>query len=475
MKRIIIFPVIVLYMAAFSWSVWQYQHPKLISSDQSKLLPTRIKQVRSAQSPEELTDWIRQAKRNHETISIAGLQHSQGGHTYLADATVLDMTNYDMILDYAPKQRRITVQSGVTWAEIQQRIQPDGLAIQVMQSQNIFTVGGALSVNVHGRDIRYGSLLDTVESFRLLNADGHIVNVSRTEHPDLFRLVPGGYGLFGVILDVTFKLTEDEWYTEQTIALDYREYPTYFQQHVLDDADVRMHIGRISVAPDGFFKEMYVTNYRKTDRTIPIEGEPLKQETIIALPKALLGLSRYSDFGKNQLWSFQKSYFLKQSGTFQSRNNVMRSDSAFMDYTSPSRTELLQEYFVPVESFVPYIDQLRSILTTEELNVLNITIRYVERDESAVLSYAKQDMFALVWLINTETDAASIRQTKRIVQKLIDVTLDHRGSYYLPYYPFATRAQFQQAYPKAASFQAAKQQYDPEAIFMNQFYIDYFK
>ncbi|MFZ0076439.1 MAG: FAD-binding oxidoreductase, partial [Exiguobacterium undae] len=223
MKRIIIFPVIVLYMAAFSWSVWQYQHPKPISSDQSKLLPTRIKQVRSAQSPDELTDWIRQAKRNHETISIAGLQHSQGGHTYLADATVLDMTNYDMILDYAPKQRRITAQSGVTWAEIQQRIQPDGLAIQVMQSQNIFTVGGALSVNVHGRDIRYGSLLDTVESFRLLNADGHIVNVSRTEHPDLFRLVPGGYGLFGVILDVTFKLTEDEWYTEQTIALDYRK------------------------------------------------------------------------------------------------------------------------------------------------------------------------------------------------------------------------------------------------------------
>ncbi|HCN59006.1 MAG TPA: FAD-binding oxidoreductase [Exiguobacterium sp.] len=475
MKRIAVGTVMVVYMTVFSFSLWTYQHPVLTSSDQSKLLPTRVKQIRSATSTNDLKYWVAQAKQRQETVSVAGMQHSQGGQTYLPDTTVLDMTDYDRILEYTPDKHRITVQSGITWAEIQDRIQPDGLAVQVMQSQNIFTVGGALSVNVHGRDIRYGSLLDTVDSFRLLKADGTVVHVSRNENADLFRLVPGGYGLFGIILDVTLKLTDDEWYTEQTVALDYHDYPAYFRQHVLGDADVRMHIGRISVAPDGFFKEMYVTNYHKAERTVPIEEEPLKQETIIALPKALLGLSRYSDFGKNKLWSFQKSYFLKQSGTYESRNNVMRSDSAFMEYTSPGRTELLQEYFVPVDSFVSYVDQLRSILTAHELNVLNITIRYVEQDRTAALSYAKQDMFALVWLINTETDPVSINETKRIVQKLIDATLEHQGSYYLPYYPFATRDQFTAAYPNAAAFKAAKQRQDPKGLFMNQFYLDYLK
>ena len=48
-----------------------------------------------------------------------------------------------------------------------------------MQSQNIFTVGGSLSVNVHGRDIRHEALIDTVDSFRLLMADGTVRNVSR--------------------------------------------------------------------------------------------------------------------------------------------------------------------------------------------------------------------------------------------------------------------------------------------------------
>ncbi len=63
-------------------------------------------------------------------------------------------------------------------------------------------------------------------------------------------------------------------------------------------------------------------------------------------------------------------------------------------------TEVLQEYFVPVDEFASYIDDLREVLATEKLNLLNITVRYVEKDNKAVMSYAKDDMFALVLLIN---------------------------------------------------------------------------
>lgn len=57
----------------------------------------------------------------------------------------------------------------------------------------------------------------------------------------------------------------------------------------------------------------------------------------------------------------------------------MRSDSAFMEYENPNRTEVLQEYFVPIDAFTKYIDDLRNALNEEEFNLLNITIRYVER------------------------------------------------------------------------------------------------
>ena len=198
---------IFLYSLALYSSVFVYSQQKTeVVEDAGKLLPTKMKVIRSSHSIPDLQKWVQE----EETISIAGMQHSQGGHTLYPNGTLLDMKSYNKILDFDPGKRKITVQSGVTWADIQEKINPFGLSIKVMQSQNIFTVGGSLSVNVHGRDIRYGSLIDTVDSFRLLKADGEVINVSRTENSGYFNYVIGGYGLFGVILDVTLQLAEDE-------------------------------------------------------------------------------------------------------------------------------------------------------------------------------------------------------------------------------------------------------------------------
>lgn len=255
--------VIMAYTVFLATSVNTYKeqlnHP--IMSDVGKLLPTKIKRIENAEDESSLKQVVRDANVSGEKISIAGMQHSQGGQTYYPNGTMLDMKGYNKILEFNPAEKRIRVQSGVTWNDIQKKINPYGLAVQVMQSQNIFTVGGSLSVNVHGRDIRHEALIDTVESFRLLMADGTVRNVSREENADLFPYVIGGYGLFGVILDVTLKLTNDELYETHTKVLDYKEYSSYFKNKVRRDEDIRMHLARISVAPHSFLKEMYVTDY----------------------------------------------------------------------------------------------------------------------------------------------------------------------------------------------------------------------
>lgn len=226
--------VIVAYTVLLATSVNTYKeqliHP--IMSDVGKLLPTKIKRVEHAEDESSLKQVVQDANVSREKISIAGMQHSQGGQTYYPNGTMLDMKEYNKILAFDPEKKRITVQSGVTWNDIQKKINPYGLAVQVMQSQNIFTVGGSLSVNVHGRDIRHEALIDTVESFRLLMADGTVRNISREENAELFPYVIGGYGLFGVILDVTLKLTDDELYEMHTRMIDYKEYTSYFKEKV---------------------------------------------------------------------------------------------------------------------------------------------------------------------------------------------------------------------------------------------------
>src|SRR5579872_279851 len=100
-----------------------------------------------------------------------------------------------------------------------------------MQGPNVFTVGGSISVNAHGWDMRHGPVAASVEWFSILLADGSVKRCSRTENPELFHLVLGGYGLFGVILNVGLHVTDNAAYTAQ-IHLNFIDLPAYFDQQI---------------------------------------------------------------------------------------------------------------------------------------------------------------------------------------------------------------------------------------------------
>ena len=102
------------------------------------MLPTKIKRVENAEDERSLKQLVQDANVSGEKISIAGMQHSQGGQTYYPNGTMLDMKGYNEILEFDPEKKRIRVQSGVTWNDIQKKINPYGLAVQVMQSQKYF-------------------------------------------------------------------------------------------------------------------------------------------------------------------------------------------------------------------------------------------------------------------------------------------------------------------------------------------------
>ncbi|RLQ91349.1 FAD-binding oxidoreductase [Planomicrobium sp. Y74] len=474
MKRyLMLFVYVTLLFLSLHYFTEQSTGP--ITEDRSRLLPVKMKAIKATDSTAEIQQVVLDANSEGDPIAIAGMQHSQGGHTEYPDGILLDMKPYNKILAFDAQEKTITVQSGATWRDIQDYINPYGLALKVSQSQNIFTIGGSLSVNAHGLDIRHGSLIDTVESLRLLDANGKILTLSSEQNSELFQAVLGGYGLFGIILDVTLRLTDDEMYEIHSEQLQYDDYSDYFNENVKADDSVKMHLARISLSPDSYLKDMYVINYQAMEpEGVPMDSQKLREETLIAVPKFFLGLARLNEQGKRTFWNTQKTYSASIDGKVISRNNVMRSDSEFMEYSHPENTEVLQEYFVPVENFEAYVDDLRETLIDEEaFNLLNITIRFVEKNEKAVLSYAKEDMFSLVLLINQGTDAKSIEDTGRVVRNMIDVTLDHGGSYYLPYFGYPTKEQMAEAYPRTREFFDLKKKYDPDERFMNIFYEEY--
>src|SRR5204863_5848582 len=119
----------------------------------------------------------------------------------------------DRVISFDREHGLIEAEAGIQWPKLIRTYldaQADsakqwGIA-QKQTGADTFTLGGSLSSNVHGRGLAMKPLISNVESFTLINPDGKTVRCSRSENPELFRAVIGGYGLFGLISRVTLRL-----------------------------------------------------------------------------------------------------------------------------------------------------------------------------------------------------------------------------------------------------------------------------
>jgi FAD/FMN-containing dehydrogenase len=145
-----------------------YTPPATLINDVTQMNPTHVARVITPRSAEEVAAALRETTG---PVSIGGGRFSQGGQVSHPDSVHLDMREMNRVVSLDVPGKRIVVEPGITWREIQQAIDPHDLSIKIMQTYSNFTVGGSLSVNVHGRYIGEGPLVRSVESIKLVLAD----------------------------------------------------------------------------------------------------------------------------------------------------------------------------------------------------------------------------------------------------------------------------------------------------------------
>lgn len=446
--------------------------------DKGQINSTSVSKIENIESENDIFRAIKTAKAKHLPISIMAVQHSQGGQTLASNAIVLNMLTFNNVINLDVKKKQITVQSGIIWSDLQKYINKYNLAVKSMQSPNIFSVGGSLSVNAHGDDFRSGAVGNSIVSFHIMLADGKIISVSPNSHSDLWKAVRGGYGVLGVVTDVTLQLTDNVWlmshYNETTV----NDLPAYFTQNVLKNKSDVFFYAHVNITPgSNFLRDMYVITYTDLNniptKLIPLDN-PDKWNVIL---KPGFNISRHGSFGRSIRWKVEKGIFKKIYGDHQvSRNNAMEKPLRFAsDYHSSANADWLQEYFIPVARIPEFMNSLRSIANDNNINLLNVTIRYVKAENDILLSYSKADCFSVVLYFNQNLSNKSIESAKKWTRELIDAAISLNGSYYLTYQDFATQEQFEKSYPHYREFITVKNRYDHDHLFDNKFYHQYFK
>ncbi|TCC99810.1 FAD-binding oxidoreductase [Pedobacter psychroterrae] len=444
------------------------------SQDASNLNKTKVDtliQLSSAgdSAVMQIVGLVKQSAATHKNISIAGAQHSMGGHTISANGIVLDMKHFNyMRLDTLNDV--LLVGAGALWNQVIPYLDNYGKSVKIMQSNNSFSVGGSISVNCHGWQPNSPPIASSVRSFRLVKADGEIVTCSRTENQELFSLVLGGYGLFGVILDVRLEVTDNKIYSAKQYVIKSRDYIKEYDRLAATNPNIGLVYGRINVNSEHFMEEAILATYLTTADPVV----RLKQEnTFATFRRILFRASANSDYGKNLRWRIEKQAVKLMNDKKFSRNRLFSEGVETFQTTDTGYTDILHEYFIPKVRVSEFIEALRKELPGHKIDLLNITLRNVMKDEDTYMNYANEEVFGFVMLFNQKKDKAAEQEMQYLTQRLIDIALTLKGTYYLPYRLHASQEQLYRAYPKARKFFSLKRKYDPDMRFSNQFFKTY--
>jgi FAD/FMN-containing dehydrogenase len=144
------------------------------------------------------------ARNENLLVAVRGTGHNVAGFAVCDDGLVIDLSLMKAI-KVDPKAQRVRAQGGCNWGEVNDALQPHGLAatggfVSVTGVSGL-TLGGGLGWLVR----KHGLALDNLLSAEVVLADGRLVTASPREYDDLFWAIRGGGGNFGVVTSFEFQ------------------------------------------------------------------------------------------------------------------------------------------------------------------------------------------------------------------------------------------------------------------------------
>lgn len=457
----------------------------IVNDIHSQLNNTRVAEVVVVDSVEAIQATILKATEQNQSISIAGGRHAMGCQQFGTDTILIDTIQMNKVLSFDGKTGLIEVEAGIQWPklinhliEIQKDV-PWSQQWSIAQKQtgaDRLCIGGSLSCNAHGRQLKMGPLISDVESFTLVDASAKFLRCSREENRELFSLVSGGYGLFGVIYSVILRLLPRKKLQRVVELITTDKLQAAFEERISSGfiyGDFQFSTDEKS---EDFLHRGVFSCYRPVDSATPL---PDTQKELTEDSWNELFYLSHAD--KAQAFRQYTEYYLSTSGQIYA-SDIHQLSIYLDDYhheldhrlgSAEQASEIITEIYVPRSALADFLAEAAEYFRANNVNMVYGTIRLIEQDKDSFLAWAKQPYACTIFNINTVHTPSGIEHSSTTFRRLIDMAIARGGSYYLTYHKYATKEQVETCYPQFAEFLRLKLLYDPQERFQSNWYRHY--
>ncbi|MCI0351215.1 MAG: FAD-dependent oxidoreductase, partial [Acidobacteriales bacterium] len=394
--------------------------PVVLNDIHSQLNRTRVDRILKPASTADLQAAIQLAKKLGKAISIGGGRHAMGGQQFAAGSIHVDTRGMNRILNLDQERATIEVEAGIQWPQLiagylemqKGKAQQWGIA-QKQTGADRLCIGGSISANAHGRGLTLKPLVADIESLTLVDAEAKIQRCSRTENAELFRLVNGGYGLFGMIATATLRLLPRRKVERVVEVTTVDDLIPRFSQRINTGylyGDFQFSIDQKS---GDFLKKGVFSCYRPAPADAP-EQEKTKELSDESW-RTLLFLA-HSD--KSKAFKVYADYYLSTNGQLYWSDTHQLSvypDNYHREIDRKMRarvaTEIITEINVPRNRLNDFLEEVRNDFRKHNVELIYGTIRLIEKDHESFLPYAKQPYACTIFNLHTVHSPEGIRHS----------------------------------------------------------------
>lgn len=412
-------------------------------------------------------------------VAVSGGRHAMGGQQFASGKPLIDMRSMKRVIGVDRAARTVTAEAGITWPELVAWLNREAPELSIVQKQtgaDDLTLGGALSANAHGRGLSLAPIISNVEKFTLRMADGALRTCSRDENGELFSLVIGGYGLFGIIETVTLRLMQRRKLRRDVEMLTIDK--------LIDAVDSRVVQGywygdfqyKTDPSADDFMRTGVFSCYQPVgdDAVLAKEGQTLNLDDWqvlydLAHDNKAAAFEKYSahylSTNGNVYWSdnHQMSTYQKGQGEKYAEKKGIKEGSSLV----------ISEIYAPRDKLVEMMEECRAAALQQGMDIVYGTVRFIEEDTESFLPWARKRYACVIFNLHVRHTIGGIEMAQHHFRTLYDIALKFGGSFFLTYHRWARRDQVVTAYPQIAEFLALKHKYDPYEKFTSDWYTHY--
>lgn len=459
----------------------------ILNDVHSQLNATTVHRVTKPRTADELRKCIVNARAEKLKISVAGGRHAMGGQQFGSGALHIDMTALDRVLSADPDRGLLHIEAGATWPtiiEASHRMDAaSGTLWGIRQKQtgvDDVSLGGSISANAHGRGLLMQPLGDDIENLTVINPVGRSMFCSRNENAELFSLVIGGYGLFGIIYSATLRLAPRQRLKRLVDIIDLDDAMNAVFRRTADGCLFGDFQFVIDTKDAGFLRRGVFSCYKPVPRS---EAESDGQADLS--PDAWLKLLKLAHEDKSMAFRLYAQHYLSTDGNCYWSDTMQLSTyiPSYADFLEKTRTEddregvketlVIGEHYVPREHLLDFMESAREIFKSSGTEVIYGTIRAILRDRISFLPWAKDDFACIIFNLRTPHSVEGLANTAETFRSLIDASNQLAGSFFLTYHRHASASQVESCYPHFKEWLRMKTVYDPSDLFTSDWYAHY--